>query len=190
MTGPELYTHKVSIPLPPDDELRQVLGESYNAAETLNVVKMFAGTHDMCAATMGLVRAVFSAEGIDPKVRQAIILRAAVVLNAPYEWQANVAMSRNNGLSETEIECIGSLDANSQLPVPYVLVCTATDEMCATGTLTDETLQQLLDAYGQTITRKLVLMIAWFNLLSLFLNGCRVPLELTDKIGSRTSPLG
>jgi hypothetical protein len=33
-------------------------------------------------------------------------------------------------------------------------------------------------------------MIAWFNLLSRFLNGCRVPLETTDKIGAGTSPLG
>ena len=31
--------------------------------------------------------------------------------------------------------------------------------------------------------------IAWFSLLSLFLNGLRVPLETTDKIGDRTSPL-
>ena len=28
-------------------------------------------------------------------------------------------------------------------------------------------------------------MVLWFNLLSRFLNGCRVPLETTDKIGTR-----
>ena len=32
-------------------------------------------------------------------------------------------------------------------------------------------------------------MIGWFNMLSLFLNGCPVPLETTDKVGTRTSPL-
>jgi hypothetical protein len=32
-------------------------------------------------------------------------------------------------------------------------------------------------------------MALWFNLLSRFLNGCRVPLETTDKIGTGTSPL-
>jgi hypothetical protein len=32
-------------------------------------------------------------------------------------------------------------------------------------------------------------MVLWFNLLSRFLNGCRVPLETTDKVGARTSPL-
>ncbi len=34
------------------------------------------------------------------------------------------------------------------------------------------------------------LTIGWFSLLSLFLNGTRVPLETTDKIGGRTAPLG
>ena len=58
------------------------------------------------------------------------------------------------------------------------------------ATLRDETLRQLLDRYGDVISRKLILMIAWFNLLSRFLNGCRVPLETTDKIGAGTSPLG
>ena len=32
-------------------------------------------------------------------------------------------------------------------------------------------------------------MVLWFNLLSRFLNGCRVPLETTDKIETGTSPL-
>jgi hypothetical protein len=71
-----------------------------------------------------------------------------------------------------------------------VLVCQATDELSKTGTLRDETLSELLEKYGESISRKIVLMIAWFNLLSRFLNGCRVPLETTDKIGTGTSPLG
>ena len=33
-------------------------------------------------------------------------------------------------------------------------------------------------------------MIGWFSMPSLVLNGTRVPMETTDKIGSRTSRLG
>jgi hypothetical protein len=47
-----------------------------------------------------------------------------------------------------------------------------------------------MSQYGETVSRKIILMIAWFNLLSLFLNGCRAPLETPDKIGSKTSPFG
>ncbi len=189
MPGPTPYNFAVSIPLPSDDKMRQVLGSTYDPAKALNVEKMFAGCDDMCAATLGLVKAVFAAKGVDPKLRQTIILRAATVLNVPYEWQANVPMSRNNGLTEAEINHIGTLGAVVGLSPECALACTATDEMCTTGTLTDMTLRALLESHGDEITRKLILMIAWFNMLGLFLNGCRVPMEVSDKIGLKKSPL-
>ncbi len=189
MAGPNPYANDVVVPLPSDAEISPVLGDAYDPAKALNVVKMFAGTGDMCEATIGLVKAVFATEGIDPKLRQAIILRAATVLDVPYEWQANVPMSRNNGLSDMEIERIGTPGPITSIPDDRALVCTATDELSSNGTLTDATLQRLLDAHGATVTRKIILMISWFNLLSLFLNGCRVPMETTDKIGSKRSPL-
>jgi alkylhydroperoxidase family enzyme len=182
-------TSKVSIPLPSDEAVRRIMGKSYSPEKTLNVIKMFAGTEDMFEATIGLVKAIFKAEGIEPKTREMIILRAAKVLDAPYEWQANTQMARNTGLSSKEIDAAATDGPVTGINPEYVLVCQATDELSKTGTLRDETLSELLDKYGDTISRKIVLMIAWFNLLSRFLNGCRVPLETTDKIGTGTSPL-
>jgi hypothetical protein len=92
-------------------------------------------------------------------------------------------------LSAAEIDAAATDGPVSGISPEYVLVCKATDELSKTGTLRDETLRELLDRYGETISRKVVLMIGWFNMLSLFLNGCRVPLETTDKVGTRTSPL-
>jgi hypothetical protein len=40
------------------------------------------------------------------------------------------------------------------------------------------------------MTRKIILIISWFNLLSCFINGCRVPLETSDKIGNESAPVG
>jgi alkylhydroperoxidase/carboxymuconolactone decarboxylase family protein YurZ len=190
MAGPAQYTSRVAIPLPSDEAIRQIIGNSYTPEKTLNVIKMFAGTEDMFAATIGLVKAIFQTQEIDPKLREMIILRAATVLNVPYEWQANTQMAKNVGLSSKEINAAGSASPVTGINPDYVLVCMATDELSMSGTLRDETLSELLKRYGDTITRKLVLMIAWFNLLSRFLNGCRVPLETTDKIGTQTSPLG
>ena len=99
-------------------------------------------------------------------------------------------MAANAGLSRAEIEAVASDDPVSGIDPDYVRICATTDELSLTGTLRDETLRDLLDRYGDTTCRKIVLLIEWFNLLSRFLNGCRVPLEMTDKIGARTSPLG
>jgi alkylhydroperoxidase family enzyme len=183
------YTPKVVIPLPSDEAVGRVIGESYDPASTLNVIKMFAGTEDLYEATIGLVKAIFKTEGVDPKLREMIILRAAIILDAPYEWQANSQMANNVGLSSKEIDAAATDGPVTGINPEYVLVCKATDELSKTGTLRDETLNELLSKYGETITRKIVLMIAWFNLLSRFLNGCRVPLETTDKLGTATSPL-
>jgi alkylhydroperoxidase family enzyme len=189
MANPAHHTPRVTIPLPSDEEVRRIIGKSYDPEKTLNVIKMFAGTEDMFDATIGLVKAIFQTQGIDPKLREMIILRAATVLNAPYEWQANTQMAKNTGLSAKEIDAAGNDGPVTGISPDYVLVCKATDELSKSGTLRDETLSELLDKYGETISRKIVLMIAWFNLLSRFLNGCRVPLETTDKIGTVTSPL-
>jgi alkylhydroperoxidase family enzyme len=190
MAYPTTYTSTVAIPLPSEETVQRMFGKSYDPGKTLNVLKMFAGTGDLCEATMGIVKAMFAAKGIDPKLREMIILRAAKVLDAPYEAQANVVMAKNAGLSAAEIDAAATEGPVSGIEPEYILVCRATDELSKNGTLHDETLRELLNKYGETISRKIVLMIGWFTMLSLFLNGCRVPLETTDKVGTRTSPLG
>jgi alkylhydroperoxidase family enzyme len=189
MAKPTAYSSSVSIPLPDDSAIRRILGDGYDPGQTLNVVKMFAGTDDMFPALISMVQAIFSTEGIDARHREVIILRAATVLGSPYEWQANERMAANAGLTRKEIDTVASDGPVTGIDTENELLCRATDELSQNGTLTDETLTELLDTFGDVVSRKYVTTIGWFNLLSLFLNGCRVPLETTDKIGSRTSPL-
>jgi hypothetical protein len=72
-----------------------------------------------------------------------IILRAAKVLNAPYEAQANVVMAKNADLSAAEIDAVATDGAVSGINPEYVLVCKATDELSKSGTLRDETVREL-----------------------------------------------
>jgi alkylhydroperoxidase family enzyme len=192
MGKPTPYHASVVVPLPDEDEIARSFGDGYDPDTALNVLKMMSGTGDFFPALIGMVKAVFGERDIDAKHREVIILRAASLLNCPYEWQANERMAHNAGLTASEIEAIagdGALGLDS-LDGDYQLVIAATDELLGSGTLTDGTLQSLLDTFGTTTTRKYIATIAWFSLLSLFLNGTRVPMETTDKIGQRTSPLG
>ena len=95
----------------------------------------------------------------------------------------------SRGLTTSEIEAAAGERPLDDLNPDYLLLIAATDELLKSGTTTDSTLQSLLDTFGATITRKYIATIAWFSLLSLFLNGNRVPVETTDKIGDRTSPI-
>src|SRR3984885_3044226 len=123
MAKPAHYTSKVAIPLPSDEAVRRIMGNSFNPEKTLNVIKMFAGTEDMFEERNGCERAIFQTQGIDPRIREMIILRAAAVLNAPYEWQANTQMAKNAGLSSKEIDAAGSDGPVAGINPEYVLVC-------------------------------------------------------------------
>jgi alkylhydroperoxidase/carboxymuconolactone decarboxylase family protein YurZ len=151
MPYPAEYSSKVFIPLPADEAVKTVIGDSYNPETALNVIKMFAGTDDLFAATIGLVKAVFQTGGIDPKAREIIILRSATILNVPYEWQANAKMPTNAGLSHDEIAAASAEGPVTGIDPEYVLLCKATDELSLTGTLTDETLTSMLRRYDEII---------------------------------------
>lgn len=195
MTIPGDYTTSVSVPLPDHDSaktsIEAVTGAPFDPASTLNVVQMLSGTEGMFPGVIGLVQKIFGPDGIDnPKNRQLIILRVAVALDAPYEWQVNAAMASNAGLTDEQIAAAAAEAPVTGLDPEQVLVCRAADELSRDHTLTDSTLSELLETYGETLTRKYILSIAFFNLIGLFLNGNRVPLETTDKVGDKTSPLG
>ena len=189
MSRPSPYTAKVTVPLPSDEEIRAVIGDSYNPEQELNVIKMMAGTEEFYPALLGMVQAIFGTPDIDAKHREIIILRAAAVLDVPYEWQANEQMAGNAGLTPVEIEALASDGPVTGIDSEYVLIAAATEEMLTGGTLKDQTLQQMLDIFGDVVSRKYIASIAWFSLLGLFLNATRVPMETTDKLGARTSPL-
>jgi Carboxymuconolactone decarboxylase family len=190
VSAPSGHKQSVTVPLPSEEDIRAVIGENYNPDTTLNVIKMFAGTGEFYPVLMGIVRAIFGTPDIDPKHREMIILRSASLLNVPYEWQANKVFATNAGLTDTDIEATTSDGPVSGVAPDYLLICTATDELLHTGTLTDDTLSAMLNRFGPVVTRKYIVTIAWFSMLSLFLNGTRVPLETTNKVGSRTGPLG
>jgi alkylhydroperoxidase family enzyme len=184
------YSETVCIPLPKDDELTADSRQMMEKALPIHIARMFAGTDDMFAGVVGLIGAVFRATGIEAKSHLLLTLRCAKLLHCPYGWQVNAQMARNAGCTPTEIDAVASEGPiPSGLSPDNLLLCTGTDELTRTGTLTDGTLAKMQARFGNTICRKLILMIAWANLLLRFMNGCRVPLETEDKFGSRTSPL-
>lgn len=195
MSFPTTYPTSVSVPFPSDEQSRAVfesaLGVAYDPDMTLNVVRMFTGTEGMFPGVVGLVQKIFGPDGIDdPKARQMIILRVAKALDAPYEWQVNAVLAGNVGLTEQEIAAAASDGPVSGVDPDHVLVCRAVDELTGTRALSDRTRTALLDRHGPVLTRKYILSIAFFTMIGLWLNGCRVPLETTDKVGTNTSPLG
>jgi 4-carboxymuconolactone decarboxylase len=179
----------VVVPLPADHELTETAAAILASHPPINSLRMLGLTEDMLPAVLAMVGAVFQAEGIAPRLREIMILRCAHLLNVPYERQANLVMARNVGLTAEEIAGIGRDGPVSGLDVEATLICRTTDELTEFATLTDETLKTLVERYGKNVTAKLILSVAWFNLLSRFLNATRVPLDAGNPYAGRTSPV-
>ena len=187
--APLNYASSEAVPLPSDDDLGLVHAEAVKLSGDLNVSRMLAGTGDLFFPAAAFVKALFSTEGIDPKTRELMVLRSAKLLNCPYEWQANAAMAKNAGCTPSEVEAMATDGPVTGLSEEITLILSAVDELTRDATLTDRTLAAMRACYDDELVRKYLLMIGWFNLLSRFLNGCRVPLESGDKIGTKTSPV-
>ena len=190
MNQPPLsYSSSEAIPLPSDHDLGFLHAQAVKLSGDLNVSRTLAGTGNLFLPAAAFVKALFSTGGIDPKIRELIVLRSAKLLDCPYEWQANAAMAKNAGCTPTEIDAMASDGPVTGLGEEITLILSAVDELTKDATLTDETLAAMRARYDDELVRKYLLMIGWFNLLSRFLNGCRVPLESGDKIGGKTSPV-
>jgi hypothetical protein len=111
------------------------------------------------------------------------------ILGVPYEWQQNIPMARNAGLTDEQIALIAMEGPVTGLDLPANLICRATDEISRQVAISDAALAQMLETFGAQLIRMYILEIAWFNLLARFLVSTRVPLEDGDVIGDRTSPL-
>ncbi|MGA9674628.1 MAG: carboxymuconolactone decarboxylase family protein [Mycobacterium sp.] len=191
MNIPTTYAATVAVPLPDDDVVKAVIetyfGGTYQPDATLNVVKMFAGTGAHFSGVIDVVKAIFGPDGINPKHRQMCMMRVAKALNAPYEWQIHSAIGRNVGLSDDDIAAIASDGPVTGIDSDYVLLGRAADELASAKTLSDATLSELLATFGEDSTRKHILSISFFVFMGLWLNGCRIPLETTDKVGAKTT---
>jgi len=183
-TGRDL---RVAVPL--HQELLPDVEDLFGHLPPLNVTRMFANTGDMAAPVLGFVRAVFTAEGVDPRLREILTLRTAWILSVPYEWEANVPMARNVGVTDADITSIATDGPVTGLDATANLICRATDEITNDVAVSDLTLQELLDVFGPTLTTKYILEISWFNLLSRFLASTRVPIDQGAPTSDRSSPV-
>jgi len=178
----------LGIPLPSEAAVSQLLGPSYDAARTLNAVKMLAGAGDLAGPAISLMKAVFNTAEVDAKTRELIIVRTAKAVGCEYALRAGAVIAANTGLTAAEVDAaMGDAYAGALTP-EYMLLCQVADELSIGGNLSDATLSALLARYDVETCRKLVLMVCWFNLVNRFENGCRIPFEPSDKLASMTSP--
>jgi AhpD family alkylhydroperoxidase len=144
----------LAIPLPSEAAISQRIGPSYDAARTLNAVKMLAGAGDLAKPAIDLMHAIFKTTAVDAKTRELIILRTAKAVGCEYALRAGAVIAANTGLTVEEVgAAMGDAYAGALTP-EYMLLCQVADELSIGGHLSDATLNALLARYDGETCRK------------------------------------
>jgi len=167
---------KVSIPLPDIEVLPSGIKETVEAIP-LNVFLMVANAPASFMTFAGFARSILLESMLDPQKREIAVLRVARVTNANYEWTHHVALAKQYGVTDEQIEKIKTEDPVTSLGNDCNLLCRVADEISRNIRLSDEALAQILDLYGIRGATELILCVSYFNMVSRFLESTRVPLE-------------
>ena len=101
-----------------------------------------------------------------------------------------MVFATNVGLTDEQMAVLCTDGPVTGLDPVSNLISRATDEITQQAAISDDTLAQLLELFGPSITTKYILAISWFNMLSRFLLSTRVPRETDSAVlEGRTSPL-
>jgi hypothetical protein len=134
------------------------------------------------------MKAVFACPAANARLREAMILRTAVRLNCIYAVHSSIRIALNSGLSKTEIEALSADNPVAGIDPDIVLIARMADDIADRANLGVDLLEAAIGHWGVGNTRKLILMLSWFNLVNRYESACRVPNDSDEKLARSSGP--
>ena len=175
----------ICLPMPTAEEARAAFGNDFNPDKTLNGAIALAAAGDLAGPAIALMRAVFACPAADARLREAMIVRTAVRLNCIYAVHASTRIALNSGLSKTEVEALTADGPVAGIDPDIVLIARMADDIADRATLGEDLLEAAIERWGVDNTRKLILMLSWFNLVNRYESACRVAHRKGLAVGRR-----
>ncbi|MBC9249590.1 hypothetical protein A9179_04805 [Pseudomonas alcaligenes] len=167
----------VSLPLPTDDELSEATRKTLAGLPPANVFRMMANAPSSLPGFIQLAASILLQSQFDARKREIAILRVAQVTGSHYEWAQHVLIARRVGVSQEEIDRIGTAGPVQGLDEEGLLLCRVAEEISRDVRLSDEALAAIQSRYGVRQASELILCCSYFNMLSRFLESTRVELD-------------
>jgi len=178
----------ICLPMPTAEEAQAAFGIGFNPDNTLNGAIALAAAGDLAGPAIALMRAVFACPAANAKLREAMILRTAARLNCIYAVHASTRIALNCGLSKTDVEVLTADDPVAGIDPDIVLIARMADDIADRATLGLDLLEAAIGRWGVCNTRKLILMLSWFNLVNRYESACRVPTDSDEKLARSSGP--
>ena len=155
-----------------DPDTRAVFGDG----PMLNIFATLAHHPKLLKRWLVFGNHILSKNSLPPREREIVILRIGWLCRAGYEWGQHVAIGKDVGLVQEEIDRIREgPDAPGWTPLEAALL-RATDELHADAFVSDATWQSLSELSDEQKI-DLVFTVGQYNLVSMALNSLGVQLD-------------
>lgn len=149
------------IPYPDEAKLPEMVRKML-AGTPLNVVRIGAHASPVLFEAQGrLGWAVANPDVLDPRLREAVILRVAHLSLSDYELHHHVPLARSAGLTEAEIAALGGRNYGALNPL-LAAAARFTDEVVTLLSPSDETLAALRKVVPDQVVINIVLAIGCY----------------------------
>jgi hypothetical protein len=175
--------------MPTQEEARAAFGNGFDPDGTLNGAIALAAAGDLAGPAIALMKAVFACPAADARLREAMIVRTAVRLNCNYAVHASTRIALNSGLSKAEVASLTADSPIAGIDPDLVLIARMADDIADRATLGEDLLEASIEHWGVDKTRKMILMLSWFNLVNRYESACRVPCDSDEKLVRSCGPV-
>jgi 4-carboxymuconolactone decarboxylase len=165
-----------SLPLPADEDLPDEIRATLANLPPLNVFRAVAAVPGSFRPFLQLGGSLLGGQEIDARHREIAILGVARETGAAYEWAQHEQLARTAGVSGSEIEAIRDGDPAS-LDADGALAYRAATEISRDVRICDEAFDGLVERWGNAGAAELILCIAYYNMVSRFLESAGVEIE-------------
>lgn len=142
----------------------------------LNILGTFAHHPDLAAAFFVFNGHILNTSTLTSRQTELAILRVALLRRSAYEWQQHLYAARDCGITEEEIEAIGTSDDAHPWSDADRALLRAVDELVA-GEVGDDTWAALRESLDERQVLDLVFTVGAYVTIAMLVDVARTPLD-------------
>jgi alkylhydroperoxidase family enzyme len=160
-----------------DDERREVLEPMRRNGQVYNIFTTLARHPKLLKRWLVFGSHILAKSTLPARDREIVILRTGWLCKAEYEWGHHVAIARDIGLGQDEIDRIKQGAESGGWATLESNLIKAVDELHADAIVTDSTWKFLADHYSTEQLIDLIFTVGQYHMVSMALNSLGIQLE-------------
>ena len=141
-----------------------------------NLTRGLLLTEQRLAGALPATANALRASGLDPKLREAIILRVAALSDSPFERMQHLQEARNTGWSDGEIAAIEAGD-RSGLAGTFTPLLDFVDECVADIRVTDGTFSSIASVFSPRDIATMLILIGHYMMVARLITNLGIELD-------------